>query len=69
MATIRLVPSIHQSIIADFLTGASSSTPTSKHKITMREIYAILQNHFQSITISQTQQSPLAGAHGIVSMI
>jgi hypothetical protein len=46
MATIRLVPSIQQSIVADFLIGASSSTLTSKHKITMREIYAILQNHF-----------------------
>jgi septal ring factor EnvC (AmiA/AmiB activator) len=31
----------------------------------MREIYAILQNHFRSVTISRTQQSPLAGAHGI----
>jgi hypothetical protein len=25
----------------------------------------ILQNHFRSVTISRTQQSPLAGAHGI----
>jgi hypothetical protein len=31
----------------------------------MREIYAILQNHFRSATISRTQQSPLAGSHGI----
>jgi hypothetical protein len=31
----------------------------------MREIYAILQNHFRSVTISRTQRSPLAGAHGI----
>jgi hypothetical protein len=31
----------------------------------MREIYAILQNHFRPVTISRTQQSPLAGAHGI----
>jgi chromosome segregation ATPase len=31
----------------------------------MREIYAILQNHFRSVTISRTQQSPLDGAHGI----
>jgi hypothetical protein len=38
---------------------------TSKHKITMREVYAILQNHFRSVTISRTQQSPLASAHGI----
>jgi hypothetical protein len=65
MATIRLVPPIQQSIVADFLLGASSSTLTSKHKITMREISAILQNHFRSVTISRTQQYPLAGAHGI----
>jgi hypothetical protein len=38
---------------------------TSKYKITMREIYAILQNHFRSVTIPRTQQSPLAGTHGI----
>jgi septal ring factor EnvC (AmiA/AmiB activator) len=38
---------------------------TSKHKITMREIYAILQNHFRPLTPSRTQQSPLAGAYGI----
>jgi hypothetical protein len=31
----------------------------------MREIYAILQNHFRSVTILRTQQSPLAGAHGL----
>jgi hypothetical protein len=31
----------------------------------MREIYAILQNHFRSVTIPRTQQSPLAGAHAI----
>jgi hypothetical protein len=42
-----------------------ASTLTSKHKITMREIYAILQNLFRFVTISRTQQSPLAGAHGI----
>jgi hypothetical protein len=65
MATIRLVPSIQQSIVADFLLGVSSSTLTSKHKITMPETYAILQNHFRSVTISRTQQSPLASAHGI----
>jgi chromosome segregation ATPase len=65
MATIRLVPSIQQSIVADFLLGTSSSTLTSKHKITMQKIYAILQNHFRSVTISRTQQSPLAGAYGI----
>jgi hypothetical protein len=64
MATIQLVPSIRQSIVADFLLGASSSTLISKHEI-MREIYAILQNHFQSVPISRTQQSALAGAHGI----
>jgi hypothetical protein len=65
MVTIRLVPSIQQNIVADFLLGASSSTLTSKHKIAMRKIYASLQNHFRSVTISRTQQSPLAGAHGI----
>jgi hypothetical protein len=65
MATIRLVPSIQQNIVADFLLGASSSTLTSKNKITMREIYAILQNLFRSVTVSRTQQSPLFGAHGI----
>jgi septal ring factor EnvC (AmiA/AmiB activator) len=65
MPTIRLVPSIQQSIAADFLPGAFSSTLTSKHKIAMQEIYAILQNHFRSVTISRTQQSPLAGDHGI----
>jgi hypothetical protein len=65
MATIRLVSSIQQSIVADFLLGASSSILTNKHKITMREIYAILQNHFRSEIISRTQQFPLAGAHGI----
>jgi hypothetical protein len=65
MAAIRLVLSIQQSIVADFLLGASSSTLTSKHKITMREVYAGPQNHFRSVTISRTQQSPLAGAHGI----
>jgi hypothetical protein len=63
MATIRLVPSIQQSIVADFLFGASSSTLTSKHKIAMREIYAILQNQFRSGTISRTQQSALASTH------
>jgi predicted RNase H-like nuclease (RuvC/YqgF family) len=31
----------------------------------MREIYAILQNHFRSVTISRAQQSPLAGAYAI----
>jgi hypothetical protein len=31
----------------------------------MREIYTILQNRLRSGTISRTQQSPLAGAHGI----
>jgi hypothetical protein len=31
----------------------------------MRDIYAILQNHFRFVTISRTQQSPLAGAHRI----
>jgi hypothetical protein len=56
---------IQQSIVADFLLGAFSSTLTSKHKITMREIYAILQNHFRSLIISQIQQSPLANAHRI----
>jgi hypothetical protein len=56
---------IQQNIVAGFLLGASSSTLTSKHKITMREIYAILQNHFRSGTISRTQQSPLPGVHGI----
>jgi predicted nucleic acid-binding Zn-ribbon protein len=65
MATIRHVPSIQQSIVADFLLGPSSPTLTSKHKITMREIHAILQNDFRSVTISRTQQSPLAGTHGI----
>jgi hypothetical protein len=65
MATIRLVLFIQQSIVADFFLGASSSTLTSKYKITMREIYAILQNLFRSVTISRTQQSPVAGAHGI----
>jgi hypothetical protein len=65
MATIRFAASIQQSIVADFLLGASSSTLTSKHKITMREIYAILQNHFRFVTISRTQQSALAGAHRI----
>jgi hypothetical protein len=65
MATIRLIPSIQQSIVADFLLGASSSTLTSKPKIIMPEIYAILQNHFRCVTIPRTQQSPLAGAHGI----
>jgi hypothetical protein len=65
MTTIRLVPSIQQSIVTHFLLRAFSSKLTSKHKITMREIYAILQNHFRSVVISRTQQSPLAGAHGI----
>jgi hypothetical protein len=65
MATSRLVPSIQQSIVADFLLGPPSSKLASKHKITMREIRAILQNHFRSVTISRTQQSPLADAHGI----
>jgi hypothetical protein len=65
MATIQLVPSIKQSIVADFLLGVSSSTLTSKHKITMRKIYAILQNHFRSVTVSRTQQPSLPGAHGI----
>jgi hypothetical protein len=65
MATIQLLPSIQQSIFADCLLGASSSKLTSKHKITMREICAILQNHFRSVTISRSQQYPLAGAHGI----
>jgi hypothetical protein len=46
MATIQFAPAIQQSIVAAFLLGASSSTLTSKHKITMREIYAILQNLF-----------------------
>jgi hypothetical protein len=31
----------------------------------MREIYAILQNHFRSVIISRIQPFPLAGAHGI----
>jgi hypothetical protein len=65
MTTIRLVPSIQQSIVLDFLLGASSSTLTRKHEITMREIYAIIQNYFRSVTISRTQQSPLPSAHGI----
>jgi hypothetical protein len=65
MATIQLVPSIQQSIVANFLLGASSSTLTSKHKMATREIYAILQSQFRSVIISRTQQSPLAGAHGI----
>jgi hypothetical protein len=65
MATIQLVPSIQQSIVADFLFGASSSKLTSRHKIARREICAILQNLFRFVTISRTQQSPLAGAHGI----
>jgi hypothetical protein len=42
MTTIQLVPSIKQSIVADFLIGASSSMLTSKHKMTKRKIYAIL---------------------------
>jgi hypothetical protein len=65
MATIRLVPSIQQSVVADFFLGTSSSTLTSKRKIIMREIYATVQNHFRSAAISRTQQSPLAPAHGI----
>jgi hypothetical protein len=52
-------------MVADLLLGASSSTLTSKHKITMREICAILQNPFRSVIISRIQQSPLSGAHGI----
>jgi hypothetical protein len=32
----------------------------------MWEIYAILQNHFRSATISRTKRSPLVVAHGIV---
>jgi hypothetical protein len=31
----------------------------------MREIYTILQNIFQFVTISRTEQSRPAGAHGI----
>jgi hypothetical protein len=55
MATIRLFLSIQQSIVADFVFGTSSLTLTSKRKITMREIYAIIQNHFRSAIISQTE--------------
>jgi hypothetical protein len=48
------VPSIQQSIGADFLLGASFPTLTGKHKITMQEIYAILESDFRSVTISGT---------------
>jgi Mor family transcriptional regulator len=53
MEPTRRVQPIQHLIVADFLLGAASSALTRKHKISLREIYMILQNRFQSLTISR----------------
>jgi chromosome segregation ATPase len=58
MEPTRLIPPIQNLIVADFLLGAASSALTRKHKMSMGEIYVILQDHFGSMTISRIQQSP-----------
>jgi hypothetical protein len=58
MEPTRLVQPIQNLIVADFLPRAASSALTCKHKMSMEEIYVILQNHFRSLAISRIQQSP-----------
>jgi Mor family transcriptional regulator len=65
MEPTRLVQPIQNLIVADFLLGAASSALMRKYKMGLGEIYVILQNHFQSLTVSRIQQSPTPGAQRI----
>jgi hypothetical protein len=65
MDPTRLVQPIQNLIVADFLLGAASSALTRKHKMSLGEIYVILQNYFRSLTISRIQQPPRPGAQRI----
>jgi peptidoglycan hydrolase CwlO-like protein len=65
MEPTRLVRPIQNLIVTDFLLGPASSALTRKHKMSLGEIYAILQNHLRSLTISRIQQSPPPGAQRI----
>jgi chromosome segregation ATPase len=65
MEPTRLVQPIQNHIISHFLLGAASSALTRKNKMSLGEIYVILQNHFRSLTISRIQQSLSPGAQRI----
>jgi hypothetical protein len=65
MEPTRLVQPIQNLIVANFLLGAASSALTRKHKMSLGEIYVILQNHFRSLTISRIQQSPPPGTQRV----
>jgi hypothetical protein len=65
MEPTRLVQPLQNLVIADFLLGAASSALMRKQKMSLGEIYVILQNHFRSLTISKIQQSPPPGAQRI----
>jgi hypothetical protein len=65
MEPTRLVQPIQNLIVADFLLGAASSALTRKHKMSLGEIYVILQNLFRSPAISRIQQSPPPGTQRI----
>jgi Mor family transcriptional regulator len=55
MEPTRLAQPIQNLIVADFLLGAASSVLTRKHKMSLGEIYVILQNHFRALKISRIQ--------------
>jgi hypothetical protein len=69
MEPTRLVQPIQNLILADFLLRAASSALKRKHKMSLGEIYVILQNHFRSLIISKIQQSPRPAPKGLISMI